>query len=320
MGGDDAPRAIVRGALLAHQDGIPVRLVGRSPEVERWLPRGTLEVVDAPDVVGMDESAVAAVRRSERSSLRVAMHEVVQGRGTSVVTCGHTGAALVGAVFDFGTLEGVERPAVATVLPRTDGRRLVLLDSGGSVDVRPELLATFAVLGASYANVLGEIQPRVGLLSNGSEDSKGNALVRAALPLVAETGVNLVGQVEPTTALEGGCEVLVTDGFTGNVFLKAAEGAVSTMTALLRAEIERSTLGRLGSLLLRRALRRFRSRTAWELQGGAMLLGVRGTLVVGHGRANAQAVRHAIRLAHRSASGRLVERLDTGLAARGGSR
>ena len=316
MGGDFAPRAIVEGALLAQDDGLPVRLVGRTPDLKPWLPRSGIEVVHASDVVAMDEAAVSAVRRSEDSSLRVALRELAAGNGSAVVSCGNTGAALVAAVFDLGMLEGVERPAVATRLPRADGRHLVLLDAGGNVDVRPELLVTFAVLGAAYAQALGIPEPRVGLLSNGSEDSKGNQLVRHTLPLLRETGLRVVGPVEPTTAFEGGCDVLVTDGFTGNVLLKSAEGAVTTITSMLRAEIGRSTVGRLGAMLLGGALRRFRQQVAWDVQGGAVLLGARGTVVIGHGRATPEAVRHAIRLAHRSAQARLVARVERGLAAR----
>ena len=317
MGGDDAPAAIVTGALLAYDDGVPVRLVGRSHALKARLDGRLIEVVHADDVVGMDESAVQAVRRSEASSLRVALAEVAQGRGSSVVSCGHTGAVLVAAMFDLGVLDGVDRPAVTTVLPRADGARLVLLDAGANVEVRPELMATFAVMGAAYAESIGIPWPRVGLLSNGSEPTKGTAAIRAAVPLIEATDVNFIGQVEPSTALEGGCDVLLADGFTGNVFLKSAEGAVQTMSQLLRAEIERNVFGWVGALLMRRTLRRLAQRVSWDAQGGGVLLGTRGTVVVGHGRANAQAVRHAIHLAHDTVRAGLVEHLTRGLASGG---
>lgn len=315
MGGDDAPRAIIQGALRARSDGVPVRLVGRTKDLAPWLPRdGAPEVVHADDVVDMAEPPVAAVRRSQRSSLRIAMREVAQGRGDAVVSCGNTGAVLVAAVVELGTLAQVDRPALATVLPRADGGRLVLLDAGANVDVRPEVLATFAQLGTAYAEALGVDAPRVGLLSNGTEDTKGSALVREALPMVASCGVHFVGQVEPTTAIEGACDVLVTDGFTGNIFLKSAEGAVQTMTRLLRVEIMRSMWGRVGALLLRRALTRLRAQVEWDAHGGAVLLGTRSTVVVGHGRANPEAVRHAIHLAHDTATTGLVERIERRVA------
>lgn len=310
MGGDDAPRAIIEGALLARGDGVPVRLVGRAKDLTPWLPReGTPAVVHAEDVVDMGESPVAAVRRSAASSLRTAMREVAEGRGSSVVSCGNTGAVLVAATVELGTLPGVGRAALATVLPRADGERLVLLDAGANIDVKPSVLATFAQLGTAYAEALGIESPRVGVLSNGTEPTKGNAVIREALPLIEATGVRLVGQVEPTSALAGGCDVLVTDGFTGNVFVKSAEAAVQTMTSLMRREIERSVFGRVGGLLLRRALRRVRDQVEWDAHGGAVLLGTRATVVVGHGRANPEAVRQAIHLAHHTAEAGLIERL-----------
>ncbi len=316
MGGDHAPHAIVEGALLAASDGISVCLVGEPKRVAQHGGAHRLRLIPAADAVGMGESAVTAVRRSEDSSVRVALREVRSGSASAAVTCGHSGAALVAAMFDLGTIDGVGRPAIATVLPRADGGRLVLLDAGANVDCKPELLATFAQLGVGYAEALGLSEPRVGLLSNGEEDSKGNQQVRAALPLVRATGLNVVGNVEPQAALAGHCDVLVTDGFTGNVLLKAAEGAVGTAVGLLRAEIKRSPVGMLGAWLLRGALRRFREKVEWDAHGGAVLLGTNGTVVVGHGRANAQAVRGAIHLAHTTAQARLVDHVAARLARR----
>jgi glycerol-3-phosphate acyltransferase PlsX len=314
MGGDHAPAEIVAGALRAAAEGLPVMLVGRQAELQALLPRrgSTVAIVDAPDVVGMGDAAVSGVRRSERSSLRVALRLVAEGRADAVVSCGNTGAVLVAAILDLGVLPGVDRPAIATVLPRADGGRLFLLDAGANVDCRPEQLLAFAALGVAYAEACGVPDPRVGLLSNGEEDGKGNAQVKATLPLLRASGLRVVGNVEPSAAMEGACDVLVTDGFVGNVLLKAAEGAVSTVVQLLRQEIRRSPLGMVGAFLLRGAFRRFRDRVAWDAHGGAVLLGTRGVVVVGHGRANAVAVHQAIRLAHRAA--------ESGLAARIGAR
>jgi phosphate acyltransferase len=321
MGGDHAPAAIVAGAVAAAADGVPVLLVGDEAAIRAALPRrraahtAPIEVIHAPDSVGMGDGAVASVRRSETSSLRVAMARVADGTASALVSCGNTGAVLVAAVVDLGVIPGVERPAIATVLPRADGGRLVLLDAGANVDCKPEQLVCFAHLGVAYAEAIGIQLPRVGLLSNGEEDGKGNAQVRAALPLLRASKLQVVGNVEPSAAMGGSCDVLVTDGFVGNVLLKAAEGAVTTVVGLLREEIRRSPTGVAGAWLLRGAFRRFRERVAWDSHGGAVLLGTRGTVVVGHGRANAEAVRQAVRLADRTGGQRLIDAIGGRLAA-----
>lgn len=323
MGGDFAPDQVVAGAIAAARDGVRVVLVGDRAKLQAQLgadARGLgLAIEHAPDVVGMGDGAVAAVRKHEASSVRVAMRLARDGRASSVVSCGNTGAVLVAAVVDLGVIDGVDRPAIATVLPRADGGRLILLDAGANVDCKPEHLVCFAHLGAAYAETLGIHLPRVGLLANGEEDGKGNAQVRATLPLLRASSLHVVGNVEPTAAMDGGCDVLVTDGFVGNVLLKAAEGAVTTVVNLLRAEIRRYPSGILGAWLLRGAFRRFRDRVAWDAHGGAVLLGVCSPVVVGHGRANAEAVRQAIHLARRTADHGLVSavsrRLPIGSAA-----
>jgi phosphate acyltransferase len=298
MGGDAAPRVVVEAALQAHRQGLPVVLVGREAELSTLLPRGSgVRVVHAPDVVSNEEKAASGVRRKPGASVRVTMAEVASGRASAAVSCGNTGAAVVSAFIEVGMLDGVERPAVATVLPRADGGRLVLLDAGANVDCKPALLAHFAQLGVAYASALGVDDPRVGLLCNGTEETKGNALVREALPLIQALPVRSVGYVEPPAAMAGGCDVLVCDGFVGNILLKAAEGAVATAVRLLREEIGRRPGGLLGAWLLRGALNRFRRRVAWDAHGGGLLLGTRAPIVIGHGRANAGAVLAAIQMA-----------------------
>lgn len=315
MGGDHAPRAIVEGAVAAWRDGVRVVLVGQPEALAPFVPAGGPPIVPAASAVGMADSATAAVRRSEDSSVRVGLRLVRDGGASALVTCGHTGAALVSAIVDLGVLPGVERPALATVLPRGDGGRFILLDAGANVDCRAEQLVSFAHMGAAYAEVLGIQRPRIGLLSNGEEDGKGNAQVRAALPLLRKTELDVIGNVEPGAAMEGRCDVLVTDGFVGNILLKAAEGAVSTVVQLLRAEISRSPTGMFGAWLLRRAFRRFRSKVEWDAHGGALLLGTRGPVIVGHGRANAEAVRRAVHLASQAVERGLVEGVARRLAA-----
>jgi phosphate acyltransferase len=241
--------------------------------------------------------------------MRHALRLVRSGRCAGAVSCGNTGAWLVSSVLELGNLESVERPAIASVLPRSDGGRLVLMDAGANVDCKPEHLASFARLGSVYAAALGVSNPRVGLLSNGEEDTKGNLQVRATLPLLRSLDLNMVGPIEPSAAMSGACDVLICDGFVGNVLLKAAEGAVQTVVTLLREEIERRATGKLGAFLLRGAFRRFRTRVAWDAQGGALLLGVKGLVVVGHGKATPEAVEAAIRMAYEGARNGLVDQL-----------
>lgn len=248
----------------------------------------------------------ASVRKRPDASVRRVMRLVHEGKASAAVSFGSTGATLFAAVLDLGTLPGADRPAIATRLPRRDGGSFILLDAGANVDCRPEMLASFAQLGAAYAEVSGVPRPRIGLLANGEEDGKGNLQVRATLPLLRSLDLDVVGNVEPSAAMAGACDVLVCDGFVGNILLKAAEGAVSTVVSLLREEIARRPSGRLGALLLRGAFARFRERVAWDSTGGALLLGADGVVVVGHGRANPAAVQGAIELASRHARSGLV--------------
>lgn len=320
MGGDHAPSAIVAGALEAARDGIGIVLVGDPARLGPLLPRRHAPLVlAASEVIEMGESPAAAVRRKPDSSVRRALRAVRDREADGLVSCGPTGAVLVASVLELGLFDGVDRPAVATVLPRSDGGRLILLDAGANVDCRPEQLATFALLGAAYAEVLGVANPRVGLLANGEEEGKGNVQVRATLPQIRALPLHFVGNIEPTAAMAGGCDVLVCDGFVGNILLKAAEGAVDTVVRLLRAEIRRSPAGLLGALLLRGAFRRFRKKVAWDAHGGALLLGAKGVVVVGHGRANPGAVAEAIRVAARAVSGRMVDRVSARLAVASGA-
>lgn len=299
MGGDNAPDVVIDGAQRAAADGVEVCLVGPADRL-RDVP---LPVIEAPDHVTMDETAVAAVARSRDTSIRRGLVAVAEGRGDAFVSCGNTGAVVVAAMRDLGLQDGVRRPPIATTLPRSDGGQLVLLDTGAHIDVRPDHLAGFAALGAAYARTLGQAHPRVGLLANGSEATKGTARLRDTLTLLDERRIPHVGFVEPHAAFAGRCDVLVTDGFTGNVLLKAGEGTVQLLARLLRHEIRRDPMARLGAYLLKGTVRRLAAQVSWEAHGGAVLLGCRGTVVVGHGRANPESVRHAIHLARRTSDG-----------------
>jgi glycerol-3-phosphate acyltransferase PlsX len=311
MGGDHAPEALVRGAATAVEQGIAVLLVGDRAQLEPLIPSGlSLPILHASERIEDSESPSKAVRRKPDASINLAIQAVVNGKASAAVSCGHTGAAMASSLFGLGRTPGVERPAIATVLPRADGGSLVLLDLGANVDCKPSHLAQFALMGHAFARVvLEQDAPRVALVSNGSEERKGNEQVRAAAELVARLPLDFKGFVEPQDALKGACEVLVCDGFVGNVMLKSVEATASVAGQILRREIGRHRSARLGAWLLQGALRRFRDQTDHAQIGGALLIGVTGVVVVGHGRSDQRAVTAAIQLASRCVDQSLAERL-----------
>jgi glycerol-3-phosphate acyltransferase PlsX len=306
MGGDFAPRRPVDGALAAARHlGVGIDLIGRASAIRDELIRhpdaGRLDVrvVDAPDVLGMDESAAQARRRKPRSSIMVATARVATGESTAVVSAGHTGGSVVAAHTLLGMLEGIDRPALAPVVPTGDGSA-VLLDAGATVECRPQHLAQFALLGVAYAkSALGVANPRVGLLSIGEEPSKGTELTREAFRLIQQLPVTFVGNVEPRGVFQGAVDVAVADGFTGNLVLKMSEGVVEMVEGLLKRELQSTFSSQMGYLLSQRAFRRFRRRIDYSEYGGAPLLGVRGVMVVAHGRSSVKAIRNAVAQAAR---------------------
>jgi phosphate acyltransferase len=302
MGGDFAPRAAVQGAFhAAAQDGTPILLIGRRERIERELVRlgrtpDSLEIAHADDVVGMDETATA-VRRKRKASVALCAEAVRNGRAQAMVTAGHTGAAMVAAKLVIGAIPGVDRPALAATFPNRHGRTVVL-DVGANVDSRPEHLRQFAVMGHFYAQeVIGISAPRIGLLSIGEEQAKGSDLVREAFGAVAATGLNFIGNVEGRDVFNGECDVVVCDGFVGNVLLKAAESMAELIVGMMREELLRDSRTRLGGWLARPAFLNFKRRTDYTEFGAVPLLGVEGGCFIGHGRSNAKAIRNAIRRA-----------------------
>ena len=308
MGGDHAPRRPVDGALAAARYlGIGVDLVGRSEQIHAELVRHPdaksldVRVCDAPDVVGMNESAAQALRRKPRSSVMVAAGRVHEGHCAALVTAGHTGAAVVAAHAVFGMLEGVDRPALAAIVPTKHGSA-VLLDAGATVECRPHHLLQFGMMGSTYAHVaLGIERPRVGLLSIGEEESKGTEVTREAHRLLKQAPLHFVGNVEARGIFGGEADVVVADGFTGNVALKLSEGVVEMVEDLLREELQSTFSSQMGYLLSQRAFRRFRKRVDYSEYGGAPLLGTAGVVVVGHGRSSVKAIRNAVAQAARFA-------------------
>jgi phosphate acyltransferase len=310
MGGDFAPDEVVTGAVAASRAGIPVILVGDRERLEPALPRRSrVSVHHAPDDIAMGDRP-SSIRKRDGVSVRQACRLVKEGNASAAVSFGNSGALLFGAILELGVMRDVERPAIATVFPRRDGGKLVMLDAGANVDCRPEMLACFAHLGVAYAKTLGMSSPRVGLLSNGAEEEKGNMLVRSTLPLLKEQPYDLIGYVEPGDAMGGSCDVLVCDGFMGNILLKAAEGAADTVLHLLKEEIRRRPSALFGAMLLSGAFDRFRRRVASDAHGGALLLGVDGVVVAGHGGAKAEAVQAAIERAWDAAQAGVVGRVS----------
>src|SRR5579864_2226857 len=319
MGGDYAPRHVVEGALMAARHfELGVALVGPTAVLEAEVRRcddyaigsDRVRIVEAGEVVAMDESPSAALRRKPAASIKVAAETVARGEAAALVSAGHTGATVMAAHGAFGMLPGVDRPALVATIP-TRRRPAVLLDVGASVECRPQHLLQFAVMGNVYARVIfGLEHPRVGLLSIGEEATKGNELTREAHRLLKTAPLTFIGNVEARDVYAGTADVIISDGFTGNVALKISEGLVETMEALLGEELSSTITMRVGSLLTRRALRRFKRRVDYSEYGGAPLLGVAGVAIVGHGRSSAKAVRNGIAMAYRFASSRFIERLS----------
>jgi glycerol-3-phosphate acyltransferase PlsX len=266
-------------------------------------------------MIAMEESPAAALRKKPGASIKVAADLVARGDAAALVSAGHTGATVMAAYGAFGMVSGVDRPALAATIP-TRQRPAILLDVGASVECRPQHLLQFAVMGTVYARVaLGIAAPRVGLLSIGEEATKGNELTRDAHRLLKAAPLAFIGNVEARDVYSGGADVIVCDGFTGNVALKISEGLVDVMESLLHEELSSTVTLRVGSLLTRRALRRFRRRVDYSEYGGAPLLGVDGVTIVGHGRSSAKAVRNAIAMAYRFAEGRFIHRVRDEIAA-----
>lgn len=316
MGGDHAPGRIVDGAVAAARQGVAIALVGRraaiAPALAAHPDASTLdvEIVEAPDVIGMDEAPARALRRKPEASIRVAAALVERGDAAAVVSAGHTGATVVASHAVFGMLRGVDRPALAPAIPTRTGMA-VLLDAGATVECKPHHLLQFGVMGAVYAAaLLGTPQPRVGVLSIGEEEGKGNELTREAYKLLKAAPLTFVGNVEARDVFSGVADVIVCDGFTGNVALKLSEGLVETVEELLGAELSSTFSSQMGYLLSRRAFRRFRKRLDYSEYGGAPLLGVSGLAFVCHGRSSAKAIRNAVVAASRFAADGILARVE----------
>ncbi len=324
MGGDHGPAAVVEGSVQAASSlGIPIVLVGDRERIEDELAKynaGSLDITirHASEEVAMDESPIKAIRSKRDSSLRVCFELVKSGEASAVVTAGNSGAAMAAGILLFKKIRGVERPAIAVAVP-TMKAPAVLLDVGGNVDCKPLHLVQFAIMGDVYARyVLREERPRVGLLSNGEEEGKGNELTRETHACIKKLPLNYVGYVEGRDIYRGDVDVVVTDGFVGNVVLKLSEGLVEAVASMLKEEIGSSLLSKVGYLLARSAFRKFRKKVDYAEYGGAPLLGIDGICMISHGRSNPKAIRNAVTRAYEYSMGKVNEHLREEIAANSG--
>jgi phosphate acyltransferase len=329
MGSDRAPRPEIEGAIHAARNyDLRVLLVGPEPalraELNRHLSASHLpiEIVHASEVITMKDKAVQAVRSKRDSSMRVGLRLVREGRAAGFVTAGNTGAAMASAKMVLGALRGVDRPALAAILPTAPGTAAILLDVGANVDCKPHNLEQFAIMGEIYfRSIVGGPSfgaghtPRVGLLSIGEEESKGNELTREAFELLKRLPMNFVGNVEGRDLFNGHVDVIVADGFVGNVALKASEGAASLIRTVLKESLKATITRQVGYMLSRSAFSDFKKRIDHTEYGGAPLLGVKGVCIITHGSSNANAVKNALRVASEFSERRINESIERGLAA-----
>lgn len=303
MGGDNAPLAPMQGAEMAVKElGVEVIAVGYKEKIDAVVKVNNIDmtgitVVHASEVIGMEDSASEAIRRKKDSSLVVALRMLAEGQGDAVVSAGSTGALLAGATFVVKRIKGATRAAIGTVMPG-DKKPWMLLDCGANAEVRPEMLVQFAAMGSAYQEkVMGVNAPSVGLVNIGSEETKGTALQLAAYPLLKESGLNFMGNIEPRDIPSGMADVVVCDGFTGNVILKLTEGVAKMMSGMLKDMLMKSLKTKIAALLLKSGLGDFKKKMDYSEYGGAPLLGIKQPVIKAHGSSNAKAIKNAIRQA-----------------------
>lgn len=325
MGGDHAPAEIVTGALRAQDElGVEVLLVGDRQKIEAVMPQRTLsqlEIVPAEGTIEMHEEPLSGIKRKPKASINVAMDLVKQKRADAVVSAGHSGAAMAAALLRLGRLRGIDRPAIGAVFPTIVANKPVLvLDVGANVDCRPKFLEQFALMGTIYSQyVLGVPDPKVGLLNIGEEDSKGNDLaVRTHQMLQENSQISFIGNAEGRDVLSGRFDVIVCDGFVGNVLLKFAEAVGEVVIQILREELPQGLQGQLGTALLKPNLKRIKQRIDHAEHGGGLLLGVAGVCIISHGSSQAPSIFNAIRLAKEAVDNQVLERIQ--LQNKGGKR
>jgi phosphate acyltransferase len=303
MGGDFAPEVTVAGAIEAVSEyDLHVVLVGDENQIvsclnSRRYPSDRISILHTTQVAGMDETPTAVLRKKKDSSIRRAIELVKNGQADAIVSAGNSGVAMAMALVILGKTEGIDRPAIATVMPALSGS-FVLVDAGANVDCKPRNLLEFAYMGNTYYHaIFNAAQPRIALLSIGEEDSKGNELTKETFGLLKNTRLNFIGNIEGKDIFSGKTDIVVCDGFIGNIVLKTSEGLQDTIMKMLKFEIANIKTGKIGYLMIKPALRNFKRRTDYDEYGGAPLLGINGACIISHGRSSAKAIRHAIRVA-----------------------
>ncbi len=316
MGGDFAPKTTVEGAVQAAQEfNIATILVGNesvlAEELSSYDHSGLpIEIRHAPEIITMDESPLNLIRKKRNSSIRVAFDLVKSGEARAVVTAGNSGAALTAALFVLDNIRGIDRPAIATIMPTLTGS-VIVIDAGANTICKPFNLVQFALMGSVYGQcLLGTKNPRVGVLSNGEEDSKGTKLTRESSALLKDSALNYIGYVEGKEVFKGDVDVVVCDGFVGNVLLKVSEGIAETIIAALKNEIQKSLSSQLGYILAKKSFDDFKKWFDYANYGGSPLLGVNGGVIISHGRSNAKAIKNAIRVANELVQQKVIEHLE----------
>ncbi|MFQ6117200.1 MAG: phosphate acyltransferase PlsX [Candidatus Bipolaricaulia bacterium] len=321
LGGDNPPEEIIKGGLQAVEAyGVELVIAGEGRLIEREI-RGhssNLSIIEAPEAVTMEDSPTEAVRKKKDSSLMQGIAAVREGRAEAFVSPGNTGAVMAAALLRLGRLAGIERPGIAVPIPALDGKNFLLIDSGANADCSPLNLKQFAIMGKVYMEeILGVARPRIGLLNIGAEQGKGSELVRKAFAALEELE-GFVGNVESNRILRGGVDVVVCDGFVGNILLKGIEGSSAALMALLKRAIRRNLRAKLGALLLAPTLRGLKEEIDAAHYGGAPLLGIKGVVIVAHGHSDALAIKNAIRVAKSAVESSLPEKIEQGIARLGG--
>jgi glycerol-3-phosphate acyltransferase PlsX len=320
MGGDYAPAVTIEGAIETVNDfeDIDVILVGDESAIKtdldskRYSPN-RISIKHASQIVRVDESPSVSIRKKKDSSIRRACELVKNGEADAFVSAGHSGVIMATALLLLGTSIGVNRPAIAAIMP-TLRAPFVLIDAGVNLHCRPENLLQFAIMGSTYCRVIfGRSEPKVALISIGEEDSKGNELTKEAFKLLKKANINFTGNIDGTDIFTGNADVIVCDGFTGNVVLKTSEGLADALIKMLKREVANLTAGRIGYLLLKPALRNFKKKTDYDEYGGAPLLGINGTCIISHGRSTAKAIRNAIRVASDIAENKVYETIASAI-------
>ncbi|WP_435921310.1 phosphate acyltransferase PlsX [Paenibacillus sp. DYY-L-2] len=324
MGGDHAPKSTVEGALAAAREwsDTEIILVGRKEALEPHMTNApaNVKIHHAEEIIEAEDEPVKAVRRKKDASMVVAGRLVREGQAAAMISAGNTGALMTTGLLVVGRMDGIERPALAPMIPTIDGRGVLALDLGANMDAKPEHLAQYALMGSVYRQkVHGIAKPRVGLLNVGTEAMKGNELTKAAYPLLEEMPIEFIGNVEARDILTGACDVLVCDGFAGNILLKTLEGTAGAMFSLLKTEFTKSLKNKLAAAVLMPSMRGLKQTLDYKEHGGAPLLGLGGLVVKGHGSSDGEAIKNAVRQARTAIQSRLTESISEEISGKRGA-